>query len=247
MSDTFDPVEGVSLPIETFTVSEETISAVPESDIPVLETVAVVEEVDVPVAAEVVEAAPVEEVYEAPVVVEPAPEPYVAPVVEPSRPPIWPWALGALALAGLATALAWPRPTAPVAEPEPTVTPVVHVQPSATPDVGAIQIAPVNPAPTAAPIYINCGEHRFEVQLDDGGESLSALIDNSIRVPAELTESASGARYIAEATDLPWSTFGSDWTLELWNKGPAWWVSVNDNALDCIQPRGGVAEVTVTG
>lgn len=106
-------------PIETAVVEEDLpVAVVAEEELPV----AVVEEVELPVAV-------VEEVA-APVVVEPIPDQqYVAPIAEPVHHPVWPWALGALALAGLGTALAWPRPATPVAEPVVTTAPVVAVAP----------------------------------------------------------------------------------------------------------------------
>ena len=86
---------------------------------PVLETVEVVQE----------EPVMVEETIAAPVAVEEIPDAqYVAPVAEAHRR-VWPWALGALALAGLVTGLAWPHTTTtPVAEPVVTASPVAAVR-----------------------------------------------------------------------------------------------------------------------
>jgi len=166
-------------------------------------------------------------------------EPVVAEAVRPVRRAVWPWVLGALGLAGLATAaLAWPH-NVPVAEPTPV--PMVQVQ---TPDVGEIMVGTPSPTPTAAPITLTCDGHTIQMTVANDGESVYAFLDNSVRVTADIAESASGARYEYAATGLPWGGFGSDWNLELWNKGADWSVFVNDTALDCGAAS---ATVTVTG
>jgi len=163
-------------------------------------------------------------------------DPVVAEAVQPIKRRIWPWALIPLALVG-AAAFAWPR-SQPAPEPP---QPAALVQ---TPDVGLITVDTPTPAPTTPPVTLHCDGHTIEMTLADDGESVAAFLDNSIRVNADLAESASGARYEYAASGLPWGAFGSDWTLELWNKGTDWSVFVDDNALDCGAEA---ATVTVTG
>jgi len=92
---------------------------------------------------------------------------------------IWPWALGALALAGLATALALPHHTTQVAEPAP-VSPVAHVVETATPTLTPT----TKPAPsetataTAAPAVVSLAKPTC-----DGGEFVLAK-DTDLRKEA---------------------------------------------------------------
>lgn len=220
-----DEVAKADIPIETAVVTD-----VPDQ--------VVVEDITVPAPVEVVA---VEEVVEQPMAVVQEPvytqvEPVVAEAVEPVKRHIWPWILGALAL-GTLGAFAWPRTTPVEVVVEPTPTPVV------TPDVGLAQVATPHPEPTTPPFTMHCDGHYIQVTVADGGDSVAAVLDNSVHVQADITEAASGAKYQYDASGLAWGDFGTDWTLALWNHGTEWTVYVNDNALDC----GDTAQVTVTG
>jgi hypothetical protein len=121
---------------------------------PLVEAVAVIDETPqqpVSVLEEVaVLATPVVEPVAEPVVIAEVPEKqYIAPIIEPAHRPFWPWAVGALSLAGLATALAWPHPT-PVAQPA-VVTPSAVAYVSAAPSVKPTLKPTLKPTTRPAP------------------------------------------------------------------------------------------------
>jgi len=160
-----DGMEEIELKSEQISfVDGEIVDDVAKAEIPiaaavVAEAPAVVVE-DITVAAPVEVVAVEEEVVEQPMAVVEEPvytevNPVVAEAVEPVKHAVWPWALGALALAGLATALAWPRPQTTVAEVVVTPTPAaVAVTPLPAPaPTQKAEAAPLNiskPAPTCA-------------------------------------------------------------------------------------------------
>lgn len=143
-----DGMEEIQLKSEQISFDDgQIVDSVAKTDIPI-ETAVVTDAPDQVVIEEVTAPAPVEvvsieeEVVEQPMAVVEEPvysqvEPVVAEAVEPVKHAIWPWALGALALAGLGTALAWPHP-APVevvAQPAPVAPNHVAAPVAPTPTV----------------------------------------------------------------------------------------------------------------
>jgi len=176
-----DEVAKAEIPIETAVIDDAPEMVV--EDVTVEAPVEVVTEVEQPVAV-------MEEVVETPVYTEVAP--VVAEAVEPVKHAVWPWALGALALAGLATALAWPHSTpAPVAEP--VVTPTVVA-------------APVTPAPTqkaeAAPLKISkaaptCAGGELATKVETRLMANPEGTDRSmVMIPANTTLEVTGDSYV---------------------------------------------------
>jgi len=163
------------------------MSAVVEEEVPVaVEEVAYVEE-------PVVEAAPQYRVEEQ-IITEPAPV-----AVEEVHRPVWPWALGALALAGAVTALAWPHHTTQVAEPVVTSSPV-HVvveTPKATPKPLPAKVTPkatavAIPAPvTTLPIPTCAGGklvvHDETVVRTEGKDGATEVVTLKAQSPITIT------------------------------------------------------------
>ncbi|MDR2703556.1 MAG: hypothetical protein LBB58_04365 [Cellulomonadaceae bacterium] len=174
------------------------MSAVVEEEVPV----ALVDEVEVlPVVEEpVVEAVPQYRVEEQ-IITEPAPV-----AVEEIHRPVWPWALGALALAGAVTALAWPHPTTQVAEPVVTHSPVavVSVAPKAT-----AKPLPAKVTPKATPVTLPAKVDTIPVPTCQGGKLVvgaeTVLRDKGTNDGTEVTTLDKGAEItITEAGKDGW-------------------------------------------
>jgi len=143
MSKHHDGMEEIVLKEEQISfVDGELVDDVAKAEIPI--AAAVVEEtpeLTVETVAAPVEVVEIDEVVEQPMAVVEEPvytevAPVIAEAVEPVKHAVWPWALGALALAGLATALAWPHTPTQVAEPVVTPAPAaVRVVETPAPEV----------------------------------------------------------------------------------------------------------------
>jgi len=212
-------------PVMSAVVEEETPVALVEET-----PVAIVEEVDAPVAVvteeEVVEPAPVYRTEET-VITEPAPV-----AVEEVHRPVWPWALGALALAGAVTALAWPRPT-PVAEPA-VVTPkpvaVVSVSPKAT----ATPLPAKVETPKATPSTLPAQVTTLPIPTCTGGELVVAK-DTVVRTEGK----DSGTEVVTLAANTP---------ITITAEGKDGWFPVTSGDSHGYVPATAVScYVTVTG
>ena len=213
-----DEVAKTEIPIETAVVKD-----VPDQ--------VVIEEITAPAPVEVITEEVVEQpmaVVEEPVYTEVAP--VVAEAVEPVKHAVWPWALGALALAGLATALAWPRP-APVEVAEPVVVPapVVHVaEPTQQPAVAApLKIS--KPAPECTDGHLATLK---ETQLRATPEGLDRSL---IMIPANTTLEVTGESYVTATDGM------QHWYPVTVDGGASGYINSTD--IHCMIP----AHVTVTG
>ena len=83
-------------------------------------------------------------------------------------------------------------------------------------------------------LYLDCGGHQIAVTMGNGGESLSAIIDNQMQVRAHQVEAASGAQYLSE---ISWGgRADTNWQFVLWNEGTDWMAVINDAiVLECTR------------